>query len=77
MKQKVKIALRLGELSDAGVGYYIDVAKTKLLLTGKLKLENLTEKDLSFSMSRKGEQHDIQRMSEEDDTFARSVGQIF
>ena len=54
LKQKRKFALRLGELSDAGVGYYIDVAKTKLLLTGKLKLENLTEKDLSFSMSQKG-----------------------
>lgn len=51
---KRKYALRLGELSDTGVGYYLSPEKTKLLLNGKIGLNELTEKDLSFSMSQKG-----------------------
>lgn len=54
LKTKRKYALRLGELSDAGVGYYLSPEKTKALLNNKIKLEQLTEKDLSFSMSQKG-----------------------
>ena len=54
LKMKRKYTLRLGELSDTGVGYYLSPEKTKLLLNGKIGLNELTEKDLSFSMSQKG-----------------------
>ncbi|MGN1406281.1 MAG: NYN domain-containing protein [Erysipelotrichaceae bacterium] len=54
LKSKRKFAVRLGELSDSNTGYYLNVEKTKLLFNGKLKIENITEKDLTFSMMQKG-----------------------
>lgn len=54
LKKKRKFAIRLGEISSSGMGYYIPVSKTKDLLLGKSKLENLTTNDLSLMISQKG-----------------------
>jgi len=54
LKEKRKFALRLGELSDNNVGYFLGPAKTKAILSGKLKLEDVTENDLQLSMMQKG-----------------------
>lgn len=54
LKQKRKFAIRLGELSDAGVGYYLPVAKTKDLLLGKTAVTNLKTEDLSIMLVQKG-----------------------
>lgn len=54
LKKKRKFALRLGELSDNNVGYYLGPAKTKDLLNGKLEIEDIKEKDLQLSMMQKG-----------------------
>ena len=54
LKKKRKFAIRLGEISNSGMGYYIPVNKTKELLLGKSKLENLTTNDLSLMISQKG-----------------------
>lgn len=54
LKRKRKYALRMGELSDSNAGYYLSPEKTKLLLTGKIAVEDIRENDLSFSISQKG-----------------------
>lgn len=54
LKEKRKFALRMGELSDQNAGYYLSPVKTKAILTGKLKIEDVKQSDLSFSMSQKG-----------------------
>lgn len=54
LKKKRKFALRLGELSDNNVGYYLSPVKTKELLSGKLKIEDIKENDLKFTMMQKG-----------------------
>ena len=54
LKQKRKFALRLGELSDNNAGYYLSPAKTKALLSGKLKIEEIKENDLQLNMLQKG-----------------------
>ena len=54
IKRKRKFALRLGELSDNNVGYYLGPQKTKEVISGKLRIENITEKDLQMSLMQKG-----------------------
>lgn len=54
LKRKRKFALRLGELSDNNVGYFLSPVKTKELINGKLKIEDIKEKDLQLSMMQKG-----------------------
>ena len=54
LKEKRKFALRLGELSDNNVGYFLGPAKTKAILNGKLKIEDITNDDLQLSMMQKG-----------------------
>lgn len=54
IKKRRKFALRLGELSDSESGYYLTPSKTKALLTGKLKLEDIKLTDLRMMMTQKG-----------------------
>ncbi len=54
LKKKRKFAVRLGELSDSGIGYFIPPQKTKELLLGKTKLEDLQKSDLNLSIVQKG-----------------------
>lgn len=54
LKKRRKFALRLGELSDAEQGYYLPPLKTKELLAGKLKVEDIQLQDLSLMMKQKG-----------------------
>lgn len=54
LKRKRKYALRMGELSQSGVGYYLSPEKTKQLLMGKMDIKDIKETDLSFSMQQKG-----------------------
>lgn len=50
LKRRRKFALRLGELSDAYAGYSISQSATKELISGKKKIEDLTERDLKLSL---------------------------
>ena len=54
LKKKRKFAVRLGEISDSGLGYYLPPAKTKELLLGKIKIEDLNKNDLNLSIIQKG-----------------------
>lgn len=54
LKRKRKLALRLGELSDTELGYYLSPEKTKALLLGKLSISEITEKDLKLFITQKG-----------------------
>jgi uncharacterized LabA/DUF88 family protein len=49
-----KLALRLGRLGEASGGWAIKARSTKGLLSGKMKLEDLTEKDVVYGMTQKG-----------------------
>ena len=48
LKQKRKFALRLGELSDTNAGYNLKVESTKNLITGKISLKDLSNKDFEL-----------------------------
>lgn len=54
IKSRRKFALRLGELTDAELGYYLTPIKTKELLTGKIQLSDIKEEDLRLFISQKG-----------------------
>ena len=54
LRRKRKFALRLGELSDSNIGYYLNPQKTREILNGNLKVENITESDLQLNMLQKG-----------------------
>lgn len=54
LKQQRKVALRLGQLSDARAGYNIDPKKLKDLCSGKVEISDLTEKDFSVTFEQKG-----------------------
>ena len=54
LKKKRKFALRLGEISDSNVGYYLSPQKTKDLLNEKIKIEDIKENDLKLQMMQKG-----------------------
>ncbi len=53
LKKKRKVALRLGVLSDNNK-WIITPSKTKELLKGKIKIEDLTENDVKFDLVQKG-----------------------
>lgn len=53
LKQKRKFALRLGHLSD-NMSYNLKPSVTKDLLSGKVRLEDLSEKDFVFNAQQKG-----------------------
>ena len=50
LKTKRKFALRLGELSDSYAGIGLNPEATKKLCSGKINVNDLQEKDLSFSL---------------------------
>lgn len=54
LKKKRKVALRMGELSDAGAHFELKPEPTKSLLAGKIALGELSEKDFSISFEQKG-----------------------
>ncbi|MBE6129591.1 MAG: NYN domain-containing protein [Erysipelotrichaceae bacterium] len=54
LKNQRKYAVRLGELSEAEMGYYLSPSKTKDILTGKLKPEDIKESDLRLYTTQKG-----------------------
>ncbi len=54
LKKKRKFALRLGELADSNVGYYLSPQKTKELLSKKLNVDDIKESDLRLNMLQKG-----------------------
>ena len=54
LKKKRKFAVRLGELADSGIGYYIPPAKTKDLILGKTSINDLQTNDLSLNVVQKG-----------------------
>ncbi len=53
LKKKRKVALRLGVLSDNNK-WIITPSKTKELLKGNIKVEDLTENDVKFDLVQKG-----------------------
>lgn len=54
LKKQRKVALRLGELSDAYASYKISASALKDLCTGKKNIQDLEEKDFSISFQQKG-----------------------
>ena len=54
IKKKRKFALRLGELTEADLGYYLTPGKTKDVIQGKLKPEDISESDLKLMIGQKG-----------------------
>lgn len=49
-----KLALRMGRIGEAGGGWIIKPGPTKALLAGRLSLDQLTDDDVTYSMSQKG-----------------------
>lgn len=54
LKKKRKFALRLGELSDSSIGYYLSPSKTKEIISGKLSPDKISESDLKLMIDQKG-----------------------
>lgn len=54
LKKKRKVALRMGELSDANAHFELSPEKLKLLLSGEITTEDLSEHDFSISFEQKG-----------------------
>lgn len=54
LKKRRKFAVRLGEISDSNMGYYIPPEVTKDLLLGKRDLSSLEANDLMLSINQKG-----------------------
>jgi len=54
LKQKRKLALRMGKLSDANAGYVIHQDKLKKICSGALSVSDLTESDFSINFEQKG-----------------------
>lgn len=54
LRSKRKVALRLGELSDAFAGYQLYPETVKDLCAGKISIEDLDEKDFKINFSQKG-----------------------
>ena len=52
LKEKRKLALRLGELKDTGK-WFIKAHHTKSLISGEMKISDLTEDDLFYEMRQK------------------------
>lgn len=54
LKQQRKVALRLGELSDARAAFVINPDKMKQLCKGTITITDLTEHDFSINFEQKG-----------------------
>ena len=54
LKEKRKVALRLGRLSDVRPHFELNAEKVKKLCAGKISVEDLREQDFSISFSQKG-----------------------
>lgn len=54
LKRHRKVALRMGELSDAFASFQMNSTATKKLLNGSISFDDLTEKDFSINFSQKG-----------------------
>lgn len=54
LKKQRKVALRLGELSDANAHFSLSADKIKQLCAGKITVNDLTEQDFSISFQQKG-----------------------
>ena len=54
LKKSRKFALRLGTLSDSFAGYSLDSRKLKDLCSGKIDIQDLTEKDFKINLDQKG-----------------------
>ncbi|MBP3891935.1 MAG: NYN domain-containing protein [Solobacterium sp.] len=54
LKRQRKYAVRLGELSDAELGYYLSPQKTKEVILGRLKPEDIKTEDLRLMLTQKG-----------------------
>ncbi len=54
LKQKRKLALRMGKLSDVNAGYVIHQDKLKKICSGALSIGDLTENDFSINFEQKG-----------------------
>lgn len=54
LKKQRKVALRLGELSDAYASYSISASALKDICSGKRSINDLTESDFSISFQQKG-----------------------
>ncbi len=54
LKNKRKLALRLGRLSDNEIGYTLSVDTVKKLCNGTMKVEDLTEGNFTLNVRQKG-----------------------
>lgn len=54
LRSKRKVALRMGRLSDNGLGYTLSIDIIKKLCAGTLKFEDLTESDFHLTVQQKG-----------------------
>lgn len=54
LKKKRKLALRMGELSDAFAGFILKPDVLKALCSGKRKIDELTEDDFALRFEQKG-----------------------
>lgn len=54
LKEKRKVALRLGKLSDVNASYVLDPDKLKKLCSGRITIDDLSEKDFHINFSQKG-----------------------
>lgn len=54
LRSKRKVALRLGRLSDNGIGYTLPIETVKKLCCGDRKVEDLTEADFYLNVQQKG-----------------------
>ena len=54
LKKKRKVAVRMGELSDANAHFELDAEKLKLLLSGSISMDDLREEDFRISFEQKG-----------------------
>ncbi|MBR7002288.1 MAG: NYN domain-containing protein [Neisseriaceae bacterium] len=54
LKKQRKLALRLGELSDANAHYSLSAEKLKQLCANKITINELQEKDFNISFQQKG-----------------------
>lgn len=54
LRKQRKVALRLGELSDAGAGFELSNKRLKELLAGDISISELVEKDFHINFEQKG-----------------------
>lgn len=54
LRNKRKVALRLGRLSENDIGYTFSMDTVKKICNGSLKIENLTEQNFTLNVRQKG-----------------------